>query len=52
MVEVEGKKFDNIKQALLELAFCHYPVKVIIDDKDYVFDEFSKVEELLKSLEK
>ncbi len=50
-IDTIDKQFDNKKQVLLELAFCHYPVTVTLDDTTYTFDEFSKVEEFLKSLE-
>ncbi len=50
-IDTIDKQFDNIKQVLFELAFCHYPVKITLDDKEYIFDEFSKAEEFLKGKE-
>lgn len=45
-----GKQFDNKKQALLELAFCHYPVTIEVDGVEYFFEWFSKVEKFFESL--
>ena len=45
-----GKQYDTKKQALLELAFCHYPVRVEVDGKEYVFEQFSDAEKFVKSL--
>ena len=45
-----GKQFDNQKQALLELAFCHYPVRIEVDGKQYAFEWFSEVETFFKTL--
>ena len=45
-----GKQFVNPKQALLELAFCHYPVRIEVDGKQYAFEWFSEVETFFKTL--
>ena len=45
-----GKQFDNKKQALLELAFCHYPVTVEIDGDVLTFEWFSDIENYFNNL--
>ena len=45
-----GTQFDTKKQVLIELAFCHYPVCVEVDGKEYVFEQFSDAEKFIKSL--
>lgn len=49
-IVILGKQYDTKKQALLELAFCHYPVRVEVDGKEYVFEQFSDAEKFVKSL--
>lgn len=44
------KRYKDKKQALLELAFCHYPVTVEVDGKRYTFEWFSEVETFFKTL--
>ena len=46
-----GKQFSDKGQALLELAFCHYPVSIIVDGEERTFEQFSDVEKFLKDLE-
>ena len=43
-IVILGKQFENEKQALEELAFCHYPVTIEVDGKQYTFEWFSEVE--------
>lgn len=50
MIQFEDKNYDNKKQALNALAFCHYPVKVIVDDKENTFHSFDEVREWVESL--
>jgi len=50
VIEESAKQFENKKQALLELAFCHYPVRIEVDGKQYAFEWFSEVETFFKTL--
>ena len=52
MIVIVGteKRFDNKKQALEELAFCHYPVTIEVDGKQYAFEWFSDVERFFETL--
>ncbi len=49
-IVIDEKQFEDKKQALFELAFCHYPVTVEIDEKILVFECFSAVEKYLNDL--
>lgn len=40
----DNKTFQDKKQALCELAFCRFPVSVIIDGNTLIFEEFSVLE--------
>lgn len=44
---VNDKTFSDKKQALCELAFCHFPLSVIIDCKTLTFEEFSVLEQYI-----
>ncbi|MBQ3754855.1 MAG: hypothetical protein II867_01685 [Clostridia bacterium] len=50
-IVIFGKQYDNKKQALSELAFCHYPVTIEVDGKSYTFEWFSDVEAFFKQCE-
>ena len=43
-----GKEFSDKKQALLELAFSHFPLTISIDDKFFTFEWFSELEKFIK----
>jgi len=43
-----GKEFSDKKQALVELAFSHFPLTIIVDGKEYHFDWFSDLEKFIK----
>lgn len=43
-IAIDNKVFTDKKQALCELAFCHFPVSVIIDGNTLIFEEFSVLE--------
>lgn len=43
-IAIDNKVFTDKKQALCELAFCHFPVSVIIDGNALIFEEFSVLE--------
>jgi|GEM_PF-5377226 len=45
------KQYDNKKQVLQELAFCHYPVTIEVDGKRFTFEWFSDVEKFVNGLE-
>lgn len=49
-IELQNKIFNNKKQALNELAFCHYPVDVVIDGNLFVFEDFMSAEAYLNNL--
>lgn len=44
----ENKCCGSIEDALLELAFCHYPVTIKVLKKVLKFDTFMDVEKYLK----
>ncbi len=46
-IEFENKTYDDKKQALCELAFCHFPVTVKIDGEELRFDWFSDLEKYI-----
>ena len=45
------QQFEDKKQALLELAFCHYPVTVEVDGKRHVFEWFSDAQKFIENIE-
>ncbi|MBR4800847.1 MAG: hypothetical protein IK048_04190 [Clostridia bacterium] len=49
-IVILGKQFEDKKQALEELAFCHYPVTIEVDGKTYTFEWFSEVERFFETL--
>ena len=46
---IEGKEFNNKEQAIIELAFCHYPVVVEIDGDKQEFSSFDTAREFVES---
>ncbi len=46
----QQKQFLDKKQALIEFAFCKFPLTVNIDGEDMTFDQFSDLERYIKSL--
>ncbi len=46
---IEGKEFNNKEQAIIELAFCHYPVVVEIDGENQEFSSFDAAREFVES---
>lgn len=50
-IVILGKQYDTKKQALVELAFCHYPVRIEVNGKEYVFEWFSDVEKFFATIE-
>ncbi|MBR2955807.1 MAG: hypothetical protein IKC54_01265 [Clostridia bacterium] len=49
VIDSEKKQFDNKKQAVQTLAFCHYPVTVTIGDTTRTFDSFDEAREWVES---
>ena len=49
MIQFEDKTYQDKKQALNALAFCHYPVIVTVDEKKETFDSFDKAREWVES---
>ncbi len=49
-VEIENKLFEDKKQALTWLAFCHYPVVVKADGEEKTFISFLDASEYIESL--
>ncbi len=49
IIEFDSKRYEDKRQALCELAFCHFPVRITIDGRECVFEEFSALEEYLKN---
>ncbi|MBO5777621.1 MAG: hypothetical protein J6R34_04165 [Clostridia bacterium] len=45
MILIEGKTYQDEKQALNALAFCHYPVTVSVDGKTAIFSSFDEARE-------
>lgn len=45
-----SKEFYDLKQALDELAFCHYPVTVSSAEESRLFDSFDSAREYVESL--
>ncbi|MBR5173910.1 MAG: hypothetical protein IKW16_03065 [Clostridia bacterium] len=45
MILIEGKTYQDEKQALNALAFCHYPVTVSVDGKTATFSSFDEARE-------
>jgi hypothetical protein len=50
MIQFEDKTYQDKKQALNALAFCHYPVKVTADGKEHTFHSFDDAREWVESL--
>ena len=50
MIQFEGKTFQDKKQALNALAFCHYPVTVVINGNTQTFDSFDKVKDWVETI--
>ena len=52
MILIEGKTYQDEKQAVNALAFCHYPVIVSVDESTATFQSFDEarkwVEDKLK----
>ena len=46
-----AKQFENKKQALWELAFCHYPVTIEVNGERRTFEWFSDVEKFFETLD-
>ena len=51
MITVEGKTYQDKKQALNALAFCHYPVTVTVNGNTETFDSFDKVKDWIEKQE-
>lgn len=49
IIEIGNKQFNDVKQALTELAFTHYPVTFKVNGKEYTFAQFSEAEAFLLS---
>ena len=49
MIQFEGKTFQDKKQALNALAFCHYPVTVVVNGNTQTFDSFDKVKDWVEN---
>jgi hypothetical protein len=45
---INGKSFKNVSDALLEIAFGHFPVRVVASDGTHVFETFSAAEAFFK----
>ena len=50
IMEIESKTFNNKEQAIIELAFCHYPVEVKVDNQTITFDSFDKAKEYVENI--
>ena len=46
-----AKQFESKKQALIELAFCHYPVTIEVNGEKHTFEWFSDVEKFFDALD-
>lgn len=49
IVSENDKKFEDKKQAVTELAFCHYPVTVQIGEEVKTFASFDAAREFVES---
>lgn len=47
----DNKQIIDKKQTLCEIAFCHFPVLIVVDGKDVCFDTFSEVEAFLNCVQ-
>lgn len=52
ILESEQKQFDDKKQAVNTLAFCHYPVTIVIDGDARTFWSFDEAREWVESTAK
>lgn len=50
IIFVNGKEFDNARDALLELAFGHFPAKVKTEAVEKEFQTFSEAETFFRQL--
>ncbi|MBR2334197.1 MAG: hypothetical protein IKA59_02520 [Clostridia bacterium] len=48
MIQIEDTNYDNEKQGLNALAFCHYPVVVSVGDKTETFNSFDEAREWIE----
>jgi len=48
MIQIEDTNYDNKKQGLNALAFCHYPVVVSVGDKTETFNSFDEAREWIE----
>ncbi len=46
-IEFENKVYRDKKQALVELAFSHFPLTLKIDGNEVTFDWFSELEKYI-----
>ncbi len=51
LIVYQQKQFLDKKQALIEFAFCKFPLTINVDGDDMTFEEFSALERYVKSLE-
>lgn len=49
ILESEQKQFEDKEQAVITLAFCHYPVTVVIDDDRRTFSHFDEAKDWVLS---
>lgn len=49
-IEIENKLFEDKKQALTWLAFCHYPVEIKVGDRVEKYDSFLDARVFIESL--
>lgn len=49
MIQIEDTNYDNKKQGLNALAFCHYPVMVSVGDKTETFNSFDEAREWIEA---
>ena len=49
MILIEGKTYQDEKQAVNALAFCHYPVIVSVDESTATFQSFDEAREWVEN---
>lgn len=49
-IEIKGKKYTKMYEALMEAAFSYYPLTVAIDGEERVCEAYSDVEKFVKEL--
>ena len=49
MILIEDKTYQDKKQALNALAFCHYPVIVAVDSNSNTFNSFDEAREWIEA---